>query len=231
VASRLRAALGILFPASSLKGGMRICRAVVFIDGANLYHALKAASVQASAIDPYKVARKLVEHRTLVEVRYYIAEIDRSAPAHVYRAHRELTARLRFHPSVRLCMGHIQCLQQENPCAAELGRYLAGLSVRLPSETYRALMGIARRHGKLTVYREKGVDVFLACDLVDLGRADTYDVAYLVSGDADFCPAVAIARAAGKRVFVASPDISARLIRACDVSIRLVPGWFGDCRF
>jgi hypothetical protein len=85
---------------------MRTDRAVVFIDGANLYHALKASGLRASAIDPYKVARKFVEYRALVEVRYYIAEIERSAPAHVYRAHRELTARLRFHPDVKLCMGH-----------------------------------------------------------------------------------------------------------------------------
>lgn len=55
-----------------------------------------------------------------------------------------------------------------------------------------------------------------------------FDTAYLVSGDADFLPAVAIVRSMGKRVFVASPDISARLIRAADAAIRLDATWFGD---
>jgi uncharacterized protein (TIGR00288 family) len=86
-----------------------------------------------------------------------------------------------------------------------------------------------RRHKEITVHREKGVDVFLACDLVDLARRDAFDVAYLVSGDADFCPAVSIARSMGKRVFVASASVAGRLIRACDVAIRLEPAWFADC--
>ena len=54
-------------------------------------------------------------------------------------------------------------------------------------------------------------------------------IAYQVSGDADFCPAVAIARSMGKRVFVASPDIASRLIRAADAAIRLEAAWFADC--
>jgi uncharacterized LabA/DUF88 family protein len=55
------------------------------------------------------------------------------------------------------------------------------------------------------------------------------DTAYLVSGDADFLPAVAIVRSMGKRVSVASPDVSARLIRAADAAIRLDATWFADC--
>jgi hypothetical protein len=74
--------------------GTTATRAVVFIDGANLCASLKASGVWANRIDPYKVARKLVESRTLVEVRYYIAEIDRTAPERVYRAFRQLTALL-----------------------------------------------------------------------------------------------------------------------------------------
>lgn len=40
-------------------------RAIVFIDGANLYHALKVIGVRANRVDPYRVARKLVEPSTL----------------------------------------------------------------------------------------------------------------------------------------------------------------------
>ena len=204
-------------------------RAVVFIDGANLYASLKASGVWANRIDPYKVARKLVESRTLVEVRYYIAEIDRTAPERVYRAFRQLTALLGRHDDVRICVGHIQEVRELNPCAHELASYLAGLSVRIQSDVFRELVALAARHREVTVHREKGVDVFLACDLVDLARRDAFDVAYLVSGDADFCPAVNIARSIGKHVFAASPNVAARLINASDVAIRLDPPWFEDC--
>ena len=60
-------ALGILF----------MQRATVFVDGANLYHALKSVGVRADRVGPYKAAKKLAKFRTLVEMRYYIAEIDR----------------------------------------------------------------------------------------------------------------------------------------------------------
>ena len=204
-------------------------RSIVFIDGANLYSSLKARGVWANRIDPYKVAKKLVEHRTLVEVRYYIAEIERTAPDRVYLAFRELMALLGRYDDVRICMGHIQEIRQANPCAHELANYLAAMSVRIQREVFRDLVVLASRHKAVTVHREKGVDVFLACDLVDLARRDAFDVAYLVSGDADFCPAVNIARSIGKRVFVASPNVAGRLIDACDVAIRLDPGWLEDC--
>jgi hypothetical protein len=97
-----------------------LSRAVVFIDGANLYSSLKAIGVWANRIDPYRVARKLVESRSFVEARYYIAEINRAAPEHVYRAFRNLIALLGKYPEVRLCLGHIQETREANPCAHDI---------------------------------------------------------------------------------------------------------------
>lgn len=222
-ASRRRAALGI--PSMTT----RVPRAVVFIDGANLYHALKTLGVRANAVDPLRVARKLVEFRDLVEMRYYIAAVERTAPLRVHAAYLGLRERLARSPEVVVRTGHIQVLREPNPCARELHAYLASLGVRIPGEVFRDLDQLATRHRQVEVYREKGVDVALACDLVDLARRDGYDVAYLISGDADFVPAVEIVRSIGKRVFVASPDVAARLIRAADATIRLRWDWFEDC--
>ena len=124
-----------------------------------------------------------------------------------------MMALLSRYDEVRACKGHIQEIREPNPCAHELAIYLARLSERIPREVFRELVALASRHREVTVHREKGVDVFLACD-----------------GDADFCPAVAITRSIGKRVFVATPNVAARLIDACDVAIRLDPAWFEDCR-
>ncbi len=222
-APEFRAALGFFVMSAAPP------RAMVFIDGANLYHALKSAGVSAARIDPYKVARKLVQSRRFVELRYYIAAIDRSAPERVYGAYERTRALLDAYPDACLRTGHIQHLRETDPCAKALMEYLHSLPTRLPDRVYRDLHEIASRHREVVVHREKGVDVFLACDLVDAARSNAYDVAYLVSGDADFCPAVALVRSLGRRILVASPDISRRLAHEADAAIRLPPAWFADC--
>lgn len=47
-------------------------------------------------------------------------------------------------------------------------------------------------------FQEKGVDVLLAIDIVIKAVRDEYDIAVLLSSDADFAPALAFARSQGK---------------------------------
>jgi uncharacterized LabA/DUF88 family protein len=207
-----------------------VTRATVFIDGANLYRGLKSIGVRAREIDTAKVARKLVQGRDLVEVRYYIGRVDRSG-GRAYDANRALIETLEGTPGVVLRLGYIQRIQEDNPCAEEIARYLANLrSVRLPGSVFQDLTAIATKHRRVAVFREKGVDVALAIDLVRLAHADAFDVAYLISGDGDFGPAVDATRTFRKRVVVAGPVIGARLRDAADVSIQLRRDWFVDCR-
>jgi len=53
-------------------------------------------------------------------------------------------------------------------------------------------------------WTEKGVDVAVATDMLVNAADDAFDVAVLVSGDADFCPAVRGVQSFGKRVEVAA---------------------------
>lgn len=205
-------------------------RAILFVDGANLYRGLKELGLVPRHIDIERVARKLAMDRELVQVRYYIAEVDPSG-GRAHHANRDLIADLRARPLVELVLGYIQRTQERSACAQELRQFLASLGdVRLPKKVYDGLMGIAQRHDRTVVYREKGVDVALACDLVDLALADKYDLAYVMSGDGDFVPAARMAQASGKRVFAACPTVGNRLQRQCDKAIRLKAEWFGDCR-
>ena len=50
-------------------------------------------------------------------------------------------------------------------------------------------------------YVEKKVDVAIAVDLVRMAYEDQYDVAYLLSADADYVTAVKEAQRVGKTVF------------------------------
>jgi len=55
-----------------------------------------------------------------------------------------------------------------------------------------------------TRYVEKGVDVALATDLIGMAWENAYDVAVIVSGDADYVGAVTKVMSKGKNVEVAS---------------------------
>ncbi len=69
----------------------------------------------------------------------------------------------------------------------------------------------------------KGDDVHLAVDVVKGSYENLYDVAIIVSGDADFIPAIELAKRNGKKVVNAFfPKSSSYLLRnCCDGSINL----------
>lgn len=78
-------------------------------------------------------------------------------------------------------------------------------------------------------YIEKGVDVAIALDMLDL--QSTYETAVLISGDSDFCRAVQLVKRGGKHVENASTrTISSRdLQQACDVFYLLDEVFLQDC--
>jgi len=87
-------------------------------------------------------------------------------------------------------------------------------------------LGIWKQRGSTMV--EKGVDVMLATDLVTRAYRDEYDTAIIVSGDADFYPALQAAKDVGKQIEVSAFDtnISAEAARVADVHIRLTKTFF-----
>lgn len=87
-------------------------------------------------------------------------------------------------------------------------------------------LGIWKQRGSTMV--EKGVDVMLAVDLVTRAYKDNYDTAIIVSGDADFYPALQAAKDVGKQVEVAAfeTNISAEAARVADLHIKLTKTYF-----
>lgn len=85
------------------------------------------------------------------------------------------------------------------------------------------------RHGD--TYVEKGVDVALAIDLLDLAYHNTYDTAILITGDGDFSKAVQIVQRMGKHVENASTRscLSRYLQQTCDRTIILDTDFLSDC--
>ena len=87
-------------------------------------------------------------------------------------------------------------------------------------------LGIWKQRGDIMV--EKGVDVMLATDLVTHAYKDHYDTAIVVSGDADFYPALQAVKDVGKHVEVAAFDmnLSAESGRVADVVNKFTKSYF-----
>jgi uncharacterized LabA/DUF88 family protein len=69
------------------------------------------------------------------------------------------------------------------------------------------------------VYRQKGVDVLLAIDMITKAYENHYDIAILIGGDDDFTDVVKVVKDTGKRVYGAYflNTISKRLVDIFDV--------------
>lgn len=81
------------------------------------------------------------------------------------------------------------------------------------------------------IYVEKGVDISLAIDMLDLAYHNTYDTAILISGDGDFANAVKILQRMGKHVENASTRscLSRHLQQTCDKTFILDANYFQGC--
>ncbi len=114
----------------------------------------------------------------------------------------------------------------ENPKLAESqDRFLNTL---YETDYLEVKLGIWKPRGQTMV--EKGVDVMIASDLISHAYEDHYDTAILVSGDADFYPALQVVKDTGKQVEVAAFDanLSSEAARIADVLIRFDRSYFDD---
>ncbi len=89
-------------------------------------------------------------------------------------------------------------------------------------------LGISKYRGDVLV--EKGVDIMMATDVLQFAYRDLYDVAVLVSGDADFAYAMQAVKNLGKHVeVVAFPsNLSYELTQTADVLHVLDRDFFDD---
>jgi uncharacterized LabA/DUF88 family protein len=201
------------------------------VDGNNWYHALREAQVpNPGSLDYGLISSKLVRAREWLATRYYIGQVPQERNLLLYANQRRFLARLReTDPRISVHFGRVEFRNAENPVARELLEYLARLWVTIDARVQRELEAIGRRHRRGAVAVEKAVDVLLAVDMVVMAARDQFDVAYLLSSDGDFTPAVEAVRAHGKKLFAVSLSHGGRLRSVCDAFIHIDRGWLGDC--
>ena len=176
-------------------------RAVLFIDGNNWYHALRAIGVEDRArLDYQKISTKLIGSREWVATRYYIGQVNQKFNSALYAQQRSFLASLtETDARISVHLGRIEPRTTTDDAAEELRRYLSKLPVKIDAGVFAELNAIAKRHTEVTIFVEKAVDVFLAVDVVTMAISGDYDAAYLLTADGDFTPAVDAVRKMGKR--------------------------------
>jgi uncharacterized LabA/DUF88 family protein len=136
-------------------------RVAIFIDGSNLYHALKS-NFNRYDLNFTEFVSKLCGTRRLFRAYYYNVLQDPTQRVEAHRDQQDFLNALRETPYLEVRLGGTKLAQ--------------GVTV------------------------EKGIDVMLVTDLLNFAWKDMYDVAVVVSGDADFAYALQAVKSLGKSV-------------------------------
>lgn len=164
-------------------------RVAIFIDGSNLYHALRN-NFGRHDLNFAQFTNKLCGPRQLFRTYYYNVLQDPVQRPDGYREQQEFLGALRMTPYLEVRLGGTKLTQ--------------GVPV------------------------EKGVDIMLATDLLYFAWNNAYDIAVLVSGDADFAYALQAVKNMGKHVEVAyfEGGVSKDLLNVADNQYLMDKGFF-----
>ena len=192
-------------------------RAIIFIDGNNFRHGMRKHNVSTLTLDYVEFSEQLTQGQNWLETRYYIGAIrKRSGMPDRYEEQREFLAGLAELDKVNYFLGRLE--RRPNKIIRPLRTWLNGLKKRkdiiIPHKARTELREIA--DGAQPTFVEKAVDTMIAVDMVAMAFQNQFDVAYLVSADGDFVPAVEKVRQVGKKVFVAAPTTAHELGRVAD---------------
>ena len=168
-------------------------RVSAFIDGSNFYHStLKIGG----KIKFKKLIQELVGERKLINVFYYVANLDITIDEKKYWQHKKI-----FSCSEKIFKVVYKCGSPREHLKFIYHQKFLNILRKIPkfNIVLCTLKKIKKKDGNFD-FILKGDDINLAIDLVDGANKDRYDTAILVSGDEDFVPAIKIVQREGKRV-------------------------------
>ena len=98
------------------------------------------------------------------------------------------------------CIYYVGLVRKEkgNPKSEELVRNQQKLFTNLKKQGWEVKTGFMMVHDK--DYKEKGVDVKLAIDILDMAYQNKYDTAIVISSDTDLIPGIVRAKELGKKI-------------------------------
>jgi len=178
-------------------------KAVIFIDGNNIYHNLKQMKIKPGNIDFQKLIKIICDYFKCEsqEIRYYNSMPTLRDGKALYYSHLRFIDNLRNIPKFTI---HTRKLQSHSNKELLNEKQELIDSMNLcdnckPIVEENILDTISNVKKK-----EKGIDVMLAVDLVEYAIKKKADCLIILSGDADFVPAMYLAKENNGDVFSTS---------------------------
>jgi uncharacterized LabA/DUF88 family protein len=188
-------------PGFILKMGSK--KAIIFIDGNNLYHNLKQMNIKPSNLDFEKFVKLIEEYFVCEaeEIRYYNSMPTIRDGKEVYFSHLKFIDNLRNLPKFVVITRKLQ-VHSTKEIIKEKQELIDSMDLcknckPIVQENILDVVGNIKK-------KEKGIDVKLAVDFIDFSTNKKEEKLILVSGDADFIPALELAKKKGAEVFSVS---------------------------
>lgn len=178
-------------------------KVVIFIDGNNFYHNLKQMKIKPSNIDFQKVVSFMSKHfkLSLKEARYYNSMPTLRDGKELYYSHLRFIDGLRKLPKFTIHTRKLQVhstkelLKEKQELIETMD--LCDSCKPIVEENLLDTIGNVKK-------KEKGVDIMLAVDLVEYAIKNKADYFIVLSGDADFIPAMKLAESNNGKILSVS---------------------------
>jgi uncharacterized LabA/DUF88 family protein len=177
-----------------------IKKAIIFVDANNWYHNLKY-SCRPGEIDICKVSKLIKEKRDLeiLEIRWYTSMPDIKDNPLVYKKQRAFLGSLQK-KGIKVITRKLQKLSNKE-LKKKRQDFIESWDL---CEVCKPIVEASFLDMPDNFQKEKGIDVWIAIDMVKEAIKENIDVAVLISGDADFVPAFSLIKDIGKNVLSCS---------------------------
>ena len=208
--------LGLIF--------MPLKKVFVFIDSSNLYHGLKDNKLY-DCFDYGWMFNELSKKFEIKKVFFYDATKDRTIEPDKYAGQQRFHGRLgKKIPVLTIRQRKLRYIKSDSRIEKlkESKNYCLHKAV---------IESFLKESGLQKLSKEKGIDIMLVTDLVKGAMQDKYDAALLVTGDADFVPAVELAQSFKKEIINVHcySGSSSELRNRCDSHIQVDADAKGNC--
>ncbi len=176
-------------------------RAIVFVDANNFYHCVKRI-ISPSILDVNKISSELckIKNFNLVDIYWYASIPDINDGIEQYDRHRGFLSELEKR-GVKVVRRKLQKVSQKEMNKKKNFVFEKISFCESCKEMFSKSINLFFSNKK-----EKGIDVWCAVDMIDKScMKDECDVCILISGDADFVPALELIEGESREILVASP--------------------------
>lgn len=167
---------------------LKLPSALILIDGSNFYHSLKESKSLPFDADKFELLFKQIDQKfEIKEIRYYDAIKDRTKDPIGYAKQQKFHSRLETCPHKPVFRsGPLRYLVNLTEYEVKSVGKKVGIIDKCNELLYKLLIEL----GLIRATKEKGIDVLLVVDSIELARTLKFDYVILLSGDADFVPAI-----------------------------------------